>query len=87
MSLAAPAKPCLRLANQGNRRLKFDAITVLGPHGEQRVKLPAARNLLAGSFLDLPMPADLPPPRPSQTVLVHATEGEPVQARAVAAAP
>ncbi len=77
-----PPSPCLRLANQGNRRLKFDALILSGPDGERRVALRAPINLLAGSFLDLPLPADVPAPPVTRTVLVHATEGEPVAAQA-----
>jgi len=81
----APTSPCLRLTNQGNLRFKFDAITLTGPNGEQRVALPAARNLLAGSFLDLPLPADVPPLQATRVVVVHAAQGEPVQAQAAPA--
>lgn len=80
-----PPGPCLRLANQGSRRVKFDALTLSGPHGDRRVALPTPLNLLAGSFLDLPLPADAPAPPATRTVLVHATEGEPVAAQAAPA--
>lgn len=77
-----PPGPCLRLANQGSLRLKFDALILAGPDGEQRLALRAPINLLAGSFLDLPLPADVPAPPATRAVRVHATEGELVAAKA-----
>jgi fimbrial chaperone protein len=74
-SAASPAQACVRLVNNGNRRIKIDALTVAGEGWEQRIPISPAVNVLAGAAREWRLPLESPRDTALSDVKVHLSHG------------
>lgn len=75
-----PSAVCIRLLNAGNRRVKFETLTVAGDGWQQELSLKAGENVLAGAQREWIVPLANGQAGTPRSVQVRTARGEALQA-------
>jgi fimbrial chaperone protein len=78
----APAQACVRLRNDGNRHVKFTALTLDGDGWQQEARLPKGVSVLAGAERELRVPLQGGHSLPVRGVRLQTAQGTQLQAAA-----
>ena len=77
---ARPAAVCVRVLNAGNRRVKFETITVTGDGWQQELSLKNGENVLAGAQREWLVPLAQGQAATPRSIQVRTARGETLQA-------